>query len=742
MNRLENDNFDDGKIINIDEPMMFHVAKDNLLQVVWQRRWIVMLAALLCLGVAFVYLHKATPIYTSTSRVYVEQRGPKIITEQQGLMTQSKNYLYTQRGLITSTPILAGVTTRPDILQMKTFAEVDRPLAFLRKKLDVKVGKKDDIIAISFDSPYPEEAAQLVNVVVDSYTNYHSTSQRSTVGEILRILQKEKSRRDAEINDQYLKILEFKKENSILALEDHRGNIVLHDLTGIIEALTEARIKAIDAKASYEAAKTMLTDPAGRAIFIEAQRANSNYNVFTREENRLRADLNQLQIQLTGMKSTFTQAHPSIKAVEVKITELQKQLAEQEEKASEAYLESFRKDWIISQQKEGELQVALDQERAISQDLSVKVFQHAMLRSELDRTKNLSAVIDSRIEELNVTEDSGALNISILEIARPADLPSKPQKAFVLAIALVGGMFFGVGLALVGDFKDHRLRSADEIIAILGVPVLGTVPSIPGKKDIALHGRKAHNDPSSDIAEAYKNIRTAVYFSVPNGSAKTLLITSPSPGDGKTTLASNLATTMAQAGQRTLVIDCNFRKPNQHNVLNVEQKTGLSCVLSGEEELEKVIKSTNRKNLNVLPSGPIPDNPSELLSSRAFAEVIARLSRSYDRILIDSPSVMHVTDARILGSMCDGTIVVLRAEKSTREDIAQARDSLLSVGTNILGVVVNDVNARKNRYDYERIYSYGFGHSRVNRETYGLAKPGLETIAIDCERRLHKPTGA
>ena len=689
-----------------------YMPSESLLQIVWRRYWVVLLAVVVSLAAALGYLVKATPIYESTSRLYVEQSGPRIITEQEGLMTQSKNYLYTQCGLLQSTPIIAGVTEKPEVLRMKTFANMDNPIRYIKSKINATVGKKDDLISVSFESPYPAEAAQIVNLLIDSYITYHATQKRSTATEVLKILQKEKDKRDQELTDKYQQMLEFKQENSALALEDERGNIMLQGLARLQDALTETQIGTINSKAIYEVAQLMADNPVELRQFIESQRGGY-YIGMDRQEDQLNREIQHLQLQMLTLRRKVSSEHPAVQALEDKIEQIFQQLIVQERKTAEIYLKAAHQQWIAAQQREQELQTAFDEQRDQAQDLNTKATQYAILQSKLQRTENLCDILDNRIKELNVTEDVGALNISILEVARPEEDPSRPDKSRIMAMALVLGLMLGVGLALVLDWKDQRLRSADEITAILGIPVLGTVPTMHGKESIVERGQQVRQDPTSPVAEAYKTIRTAVYFGVPDGEARTLLVTSPAPGDGKTTLTSNLAIAMAQAGQRTLIIDADFRKPMQHKVFEMDQEPGLSNVLVGRAQLAEVIRPTGVEHLSVMPCGPIPPNPSELLNSRAFADLIAKLTDQYDRVLFDSPPVMPVTDARILGALCDVTLLVLRAEKSTRKAGEQARDSLLSVGSNLLGVVVNDVNPHKSRYGYYSgygYYGYGYGH--------------------------------
>jgi capsular exopolysaccharide synthesis family protein len=215
-----------------------------------------------------------------------------------------------------------------------------------------------------------------------------------------------------------------------------------------------------------------------------------------------------------------------------------------------------------------------------------------------------------------------------------------------------------------------------------------------------------HLDPRSVVAEAYRTVRTAVYFGAGSNRCRTILVTSPEPGDGKTTSASNLAIAIAQTGRSVLLLDADFRKPTQHKNLDVKDAVGLSSVLAGRETLARAIQRTGVDGLDILPCGPIPANPSEILNSREFGELVDALAEKYDHIIFDSPPVNAVTDARILGAVCDATILVLRADKSTRKSGEHARNSLLAVGARVLGAIVNDAPHRKGYEVYGGSY-YG-----------------------------------
>jgi capsular exopolysaccharide synthesis family protein len=697
------------------------VVPESLIQVMWRGRWLVLLTTVIAVAGAIVYLVKATPIYTSTSRIYVEQSGPKIFTEtEEGVMTQSKNYLYTQAELLKSTPIVTAALEAPNLRQMKTFADIDNPVSYVKKNLDAIVGKKDDIVSLSFDSPYPGEAAQLVNEVIDSYITYHTTRKRSTSTEVLKILQTEKAKRSQELSEKLKAMVDYQQEHEPLAFEGNRGNIVLTRLERLSSVLTEAQLSTIEAKSVYETTQEMVSDPTKLKQYVEAQRANGIYASTSSEKASLKSKLDQLELRLADRLRQVKSGHPAVTSLETEIAHIKAQIADLDTQFAQAHLAIAEQDYLAAKDKENQIAQYYEEQRKQALALNEQLAQYTILQSDWDQTKKLCDILDDRIKELNVTEDAGALNISILEVARPADKPSAPQKARYLAIALVMGLMLGGGLALLRDWMDQRLRSAEEIAAVLGLPVLGIVPSMSKRVDIVARGQRVHVDSDSSEAEAYRTIRTAVFFGAPKNEARKIVVTSPAAGDGKTTLVSNLAIAMAQAGQKTLIVDADFRKPMQQKIFKLNHKeAGLSNIIAGFMTSEEGIQHSGIEGLDLLLCGSDVPNPSEMLNSDRFAELLEILADKYDRVIVDSPPVMPVTDAQIIAAVCDVTLLVLRAEKSTRNVSRQARDGLLSVGARVLGAVVNDVK-KKGRYGYYSGYgyyhsNYGYGRDKKKR---------------------------
>ncbi len=333
------------------------------------------------------------------------------------------------------------------------------------------------------------------------------------------------------------------------------------------------------------------------------------------------------------------------------------------------------------------------------------------LKALSDEQERKNALIQSLQTQVRTLE-SAVNNVKRrqVEVIDPPTVPtsaSSPKRYRILAVAMVLGALLGAGIALLRDRRDGRMHSVEEIQTVVGLPILGVVPAMSGRRTAIARAMTVHLDPRSVVAEAYRTIRTAVYFGTGGAQCKTLLITSPEPGEGKTTSASNLAIAIAQTGRTVLLLDADFRKPTQHKNLDIKDAIGLSSVLSGRESLERAIQRTGVEGLDILPCGPIPANPSEILNSREFGELIDSLASRYDHIIFDSPPVNPVTDARILGAVCDATILVLRADKSTRKSGEHARNALVAVGANILGAIVNDAPHRRGYDGYGNGYYYG-----------------------------------
>jgi capsular exopolysaccharide synthesis family protein len=671
------------------------VSHDAMVQIIWRQRRVVMVALAASLLIGALYLVTAKRLYTGESRLYVEQSGPKLIKD--GETRVSENYLNTQCELINSTPILALALSTPEVRAIPSLEKINT--VWLKKELLVEPGKHDDIITVSLELPDAVGASTLVNAIVNSYVTYQTNHRRDTANEALAILSAEKQKRDEELQAKVHQLFELKESAGTLSFDNDRGNPILQRLASLSEALTAARMETVNAKSDYEEARRILGNDPEKLKQVEHQQNLSGVAVASvAEANLIRSQLFAMQQQLEDLKRQYMPEHPLVRTQQLRVDQL-----------TVAYVAAAYQRWNTSKLREESLQQAFDAQQKLALEQSTKAAQYARLDAEVKRLQQVSDGLETRMRELSL-QGASVLDINVLETAHPDTHATSPNIMRVLVLALVVGLVLGIISAFIRDWMDQRMRSLDEVKATLGMPVLGTVPQMPGVLSPQMRGTRVQLEPTSDVAEAYRNIRTAVYFGLTEGRAKTVLITSPSAGDGKSTLASNLAIAMAQAGQRVLLIDADFRDPTQHKTFEVYDAVGLSSVLCAGFSIDKATRPTAVSGLDLLPCGPIPRNPSEILNSQGFNDILGDLAAKYDQILLDSPPVLAVTDARIASAACEVTLLVLNAERSSRKTAELARDSLLAVGANILGIVVNDVPQNGNGEGFHSKYGY-YGHA-------------------------------
>lgn len=682
-----------------------------VLVVLWRRRWVMLTSVMLALAVAAGYLAVATPIYTSNSSVYIEQNGTKILTDAQGLMTKSDSFLYTQAEIMKSAPILSSALEKVNYRQLKTFDHVDNPVAWLQsgKVFSAEVGKKDDVVTVSLDSPYAQEAAEVVNSIVDAYMTAQGARKKTTAGEMLKVLELEKEKRYAELSEKIAAMLKFKVENGALSFQADKSNIILERLAKLSDTLTSLELETGRVQSEYDAARGILDDPTQVRAFVEDLQTRSG-NGSDKQYDDARSELLRYQTMLMTLQENNGENSQFVKAARATFNGLDHVLAVKEREIAEQRVASLQQELKVAQADEDLVREAFRLQKKEALELNSKEAELSRLEEEAQRTEKQCGDLDNRIKEVTVnSEDSGAMNIQVVQVAQAEEKPSKPRKSMVMAAALLVGFLLGTAGALLWDWIDQRIRTPDEASESLSVPLLGVVPLITsGKmKTQPMRGQYVHLEPRSSMAEAYRTVRTAIHFGAGEG-VKTILVTSPAPGDGKSTTASNLAITLAQAGLRTLLLDADLRKPTQHKIFEISDQQGLSSVILGTHKLREVIVPTQVPRLDVLPCGPTPSNPSEMIAGSRFNQVIRAVIEGYDRVVIDSPPVNAVTDARILAASADATVLVLRTNRSTRRNSRYALDGLLSTGAQVIGMIVNAMPQQIGLYGYYGRYgSYG-----------------------------------
>lgn len=352
--------------------------------------------------------------------------------------------------------------------------------------------------------------------------------------------------------------------------------------------------------------------------------------------------------------------------------------------------------------------------------------KHPKMIGKKAEIETMKAKIKSEIEKIVSSikaELSGNLKSNNIRVIDSAEVPKRPVKPRVkqnIALAFFLGLFSGTGLAFFLEYLDNTLKNSEEAERYLELPCLGSIPNIRAKEEVD-KDKVVLIEPKSNIAEAYRTLRTSILFSSANNSLKSLLITSAEPQAGKTVTVANLAITMAQSNARILLVDADLRRPQIHKVFNIKKSLGLSNFLVGKADLNSIIRDTEIPNLKVILTGIIPPSPAELLGSPRLIELINCVKQEFDFILFDSPPAIAVTDALILANLLDGVILVIRASKTIRDMAQRAKKQLLEAKTKILGTVVNDFNAQKEGY-YHYKYYYYYHHKDSDKEMEQMDK--------------------
>jgi capsular exopolysaccharide synthesis family protein len=403
-------------------------------------------------------------------------------------------------------------------------------------------------------------------------------------------------------------------------------------------------------------------------------------------------------------------------------------------------VESVEEDYNTAQSHLALLQEALDKQKADANDLAEKLVQYNILQHDADSNKQLYDGLLQKLKEAGITAGLRSSNIRVVDPALVPTAPSRPQKAKNIMLALLVGLVGGIGLAIFREYLDNTVKSPNDIQGLTGLPSLAVVPFLPGLNGhqgklsrIAREATKQESSglrvellsyvqPKSQISEAFRALRTSLLLSQAEHPPQVILVTSALPREGKTTAAVNLAVTLAQLGDRTLVMDADLRKPGIRRALNLTsgRDTGLSSYLAGVSTLDEVIISHPAiANLAALTTGPVPPSPADLLSSLRMRETIADLRRRFKFIVIDSPPILAATDGVILSSLTDGVLLVVRSGSTPKEAFTRSRDLLGAVKGHLLGVVLNAVDSSAPDYYYSYRYypyAYGYGYNEEGRK--------------------------
>ena len=362
---------------------------------------------------------------------------------------------------------------------------------------------------------------------------------------------------------------------------------------------------------------------------------------------------------------------------------------------------------VFARAREKALEGAVTQAKAEAQILNEKAMEYSVLKRKVDSESDIYSELVRRANETRVTQDMQFNNnIIIREKAEAPRSPIKPKRKTNVMLAALLGLFGGVAIAFLLEYLDTTIKSQEDVEDAVGLPFLGVIPSFTADEPEPTSELFTYTYPKSSITESIRSIRTNILFSAAEAPLKKLLVTSAGPQEGKSTTVINLGIIFAQGGKRVLIVDSDLRRPRIHKAFNVTRDRGLTNLIMNEAKPEQVIVNTKVPNLSVIPCGPIPPNPSELLGLTRMQEIIDELGHQFDIILFDSPPIVAVTDAVVLSKKVDGVVLIIKAGRTTSEMVLKAKKQLTDVTAHILGAVLNDFNIRGEGYRYYYYYHY------------------------------------
>ncbi|WP_242392050.1 GumC family protein [Anaeromyxobacter oryzisoli] len=702
-------------------------------RVLVRRRWTILAVFAAVVLLTLVATLRQPRVYAATATLIIDLQAPKVLNNKDvqdvvetgtSSLYSSKEYFETQYKIITSRAVAQRVIEKLQLARDPRFlglegikdtakleqalAKLDPP-AVLQDRLSVVPVKDSRVVKLVVEDRDPKWAATIANAVADAYIAESLSVRANTTQSASDWLEQQLADLEAKLAQSGDALYKFKQAHDIVATSwEDRQNVVSQRIAAINDALTKAQVQ----RATLEARNELLTksvdalkdDPQADATLLSAQ----NMAIPDLKVRYLDA-----KVECADLASRYLPNHPKVEGCNAKVAAARTNL----DREIQNTIGGARREYDEAVGAEKKLSQLLEKAKGESFGLNQYEKEYLELKRAHDNNQRLYEMVLARLKDTGVTGMLQMSNVRVLDRAEPPEKPVRPQPVRNLALAILLGLAGGVGLAFLLETLDTTITTREQIEERLGLPFLGVIPRID-KADGHSPELAIHSAPTSAASECLRSIRTNVLFMSPEKPLKTILVTSSGPGEGKTTTAASLAATMANSGNRVLLVDADMRRPRVHKVFGLAPGAGLSSLILGDGALEAAVVRTEVPNLDVLPCGPVPPNPAELLHTQSFAKLLEQLSRRYDRVVIDSPPAGVVSDAIVVATKVDGTLVVVKAGQTSRDMAARTVRNLANVQARVLGTVLNELDLSDRRY--AQYYSYSSGY-------YGEAKPGGES---------------
>ena len=747
---------DSYEILEPDEPLDLR-AYGRILR---KRLPTILIVFFLVFTVGLIATLKEKPIYRAQVLLEIQKENPDIptIKDLYELESVSDSYLKTQYSILASESVARQVI---DQLHLDTLPEFNRPkwwqfekrLSLPRKqtfaldpvrpgqdpevyqrvlerfqgRLTIDPVSRSRLVNVRFDSNDAQLSARIANTLAENYIDQNLDARWKATQKATDWLSQQLVGVKAKLEKSEEQLQDYAQRNGLVFRETDKGtseNVANERLQQLQEELTKAQAERYEKEAVYR--------------LVQAGDYGSLPGVV---ENKLIQDLSErlaeLKRQFADLSTKFNPEYPRVKEIQSQINEIEATLKEERQRVADKianeYLAAVRRESLVKQ--------ALDEQQKQVNLIAEKAVQYNILKREVDTNRQLYEGLLQRLKEAGVSASLKASNIRIVDSATPPARPAKPEIPLNLAVTTLLGLGLGISAAFLQERLDDTLKGADDVERLFGLPALALIPAVhhlngngPSVRRLLDHSkllRSRQNGTASNtcacwhridqggkrhaaLVEAFRSLRASVLLSTADHPPGSLLITSTQPGEGKTTVATNLAISLAQLGQRVLLVDADLRFPSLQRLFCIRENLGLVSYLTGQEDWRTAVCPSGSPGLDLLPCGPVPPNPAELLSSKSMGAFLGSAKSEYAFVILDSSPLLTLADSRILASLVDGVLLVAKSGATPREQIRQSQSGIRSAGANLIGVVLNNVTLHTNGYYGLGIYgSNGNSHSET-----------------------------
>jgi len=692
------------------------------LRIAMRWRYVILGAIATCVLLGLIITLLMTPKYTAVTTVEISREADKV-TSFQGVEREGgagdQEFYQTQYGLLQSRALSERVATQLRLVDDQRFFELfgvsPKDPAFqpvngrypaagratrqrvagevLRANLDVAPTRLSRLVDIKFTSPDPALSARVANAWADNFiqTNLERKIQATSYGR--NLLQRQLAQSKERLDESQRQLVGYASAQRIINLPGQSGDgkttsersIVADDLSALNAVLSQATAERIQAEARYRQA-------GGSGASEEALR-NPAINSLRQRRAELAGDYSKLLTQ-------FEPQYPAAQAIKSQVDQLDRSIAREEGRVSGSLLADYRQ----AQDREQALQRKVDQLKDNYLDLRRRSIQYNIYQQEVDTNRALYDGLLQRFKEIGVAGGVGINNVAVVDPADVPHAPSSPRLMINLLLSLLAGLGLGALAAFGLEQIDEAIADPAEVERRLGLPLLGSVPKVENGTP-----RDELLDRKSDLVDAYLAVQTNLAFTTEHGVPRSFAVTSTRPAEGKSTTALALATTLARAQRKVILVDGDMRSPSVHHLGGVDHDYGLSNFLSGQDNIEAMTFPMADLGFTAMSAGPIPPNAAELLTGSRLSLLIDRLLETYDHVVVDSPPVMGLADAPLIASRVEGVIYAVESHGIRSSLVRTALGRLASANARIIGGVLTKFESRKAHYGYGYEYGYGYG---------------------------------